>query len=193
MSRIMKYSFNQSHTFQEVIEEFIRFKQSRGMSERTISDYHKVFNRFIKVTGAELLDYHDIRQKLIDFFIPLSQKAPVTFNVPYSNLNVLFNWCISEGYFSENPIKSIGLNKKRDEGRARHIDESIIERLLRIIDINTYAGLRNYILLLLTLDSGIRPKEAFGLHITDTDTNSQFICPLKRNGSCEFIYEPKIC
>lgn len=61
----------------------------------------------------------------------------------------------------------MGLKKKRDEGRIRHIEENAIKKLLEVIDLTTFAGLREYVTILLTLDTGIRPKEAFSLRISD--------------------------
>lgn len=55
------------------------------------------------------------------------------------------------------------LKKRRDEGRVVNIDCDTLKRLLSMPEANTFAGQRDYALLLLTLDTGIRPKEALSL------------------------------
>jgi hypothetical protein len=51
---------------------------------------------------------------------------------------------------AENPIN---FPKRKDEGRARAIPQETLERLLELPDKKTFAGLRNYTLLLLSLDT----------------------------------------
>ena len=63
----------------------------------------------------------------------------------------------------------IGLKKKKDVGKIRNIPEDIIKRILDSIDINTYIELRDYALIVLTLDAGIRSSEACGGKINDLD------------------------
>lgn len=63
----------------------------------------------------------------------------------------------------------IGLKKKKDVGRIRTIPEDIIKKLLTSIDMDTYVGLRDYAIIVLTLDTGIRPNEMCCLEISDLD------------------------
>lgn len=53
-----------------------------------------------------------------------------------------------------------------------------LSKLLNLPNTKTFAGLRDYSLILLTLDTGLRPKEAFCLLITDINLRSLelYIC-----------------
>lgn len=168
--RVLRVSLEElPKNFEILIKNFILFKKAQGISERTLKDYNTTFKTFRSFSNITDFDIDEIKEELLHFFSNKSYKAPATYNVPYSNLNAFFNWMVRETYIPENPLKALGLKKKKDEGRIRHIEEDVIRRLLSVIDLTSYAGLRDYAIILLTLDTGIRPKEAFSLRISDID------------------------
>lgn len=77
-----------------------------------------------------------------------------------------------EGYFVQdylrkNPIKKLGLKKRRDEGHIKLVQIADIKTFLGVMKQNTYAGLRGYTATMVMLDTGIRPKELFSLKEAD--------------------------
>jgi integrase len=84
--------------------------------------------------------------------------APTTYNLRRTYLCAFFTWCRREGILQEDPCA--GLKHRRAEGWARLIEPEGLERLLEQPDRHTFTGLRDHALLLLTLDTGIRPSEA---------------------------------
>lgn len=56
-----------------------------------------------------------------------------------------------------------------------NIDQEVLIKLLSLPNRDTFVGLRDYTLILLTLDTGIRPKEALSLTIPDFNAHSQEI------------------
>lgn len=90
---------------------------------------------------------------------------PATYNIRRNYLRQYFNWGIKEGLFTGNPMD--GLNKRKDEGRVVNLKAETLTALLKLPDTSTFAGIRDYAVLLLTLDTGIRPKEAFSLLPSD--------------------------
>lgn len=95
---------------------------------------------------------------------------PATYNLRLVYLKTFFTWCIKEEIFLENPLD--GIKKRKDEGRVVNLDTDIIINLISLPDRKTYAGIRDYALILLTLDTGIRPKEAFSLLKEDINFRS---------------------
>lgn len=76
-------------------------------------------------------------------------------------MRTFLNWCVEQGYLLNNPIKDV---KKRKEGsKVVAIDSEILRQLLQVPNRETFVGLRDYTLILLTLDTGIRPSEALSL------------------------------
>ena len=95
---------------------------------------------------------------------------PATYNLRLTYLKVFFQWCVGEGYIVQNPL--IGFKKRKAEGKTINISVDTLQKLINLPDKKTFAGFRDYALILLTLDCGIRPKEAFSLVATDINISS---------------------
>jgi integrase len=87
--------------------------------------------------------------------------TPSTYNNRLVYLRTFFNWCVERGIIGSNPIANI--KKRKAEPRVVSIDEKILRELLKLPDQDKYTGLRDYCIILITLDCGIRPSEAFRL------------------------------
>lgn len=75
---------------------------------------------------------------------------PATNNNRLVYLLTFFKWCVEQGVLSDNPVN--GFKKRKDEGRIVRIDETVLSDLLKLPDQSSYAGLRDYALLLIFLD-----------------------------------------
>lgn len=95
--------------------------------------------------------------------------APTTFNIRRTYLKSFFNFLLDEGVITENPID---FSRRRDEGRARNVPQEVLKNLLNTPDRKTYAGLRDYTLILFILDTGVRPGEALLLLPEDFNLDS---------------------
>lgn len=158
----------QTITVQQMQESFIYWKQAQGLSPTTISDYRGHVARFLK-RFPEALNNEDSLKSAI-FAYMAQQMKPATYNLRLTYLKVFFQWCVQEGYVVENPL--IGFKKRKAEGKNVNISIDILQKLINLPDRKTFSGLRDYTLILLTLDCGIRPKEAFGLETTDINVTS---------------------
>lgn len=156
--RIRKYV---PKTWEEAREGFIIWKQAQGLSERTIKDYHYHVSNFFKHYPQAYT--HELRPSVLEYMA--RPVKPATFNKRLVNLRAFFEWCIQEDVFEENPLD--GFRQRKAEGRVVNLDEKILSRLLSLPDKTSFSGFRDYCLLLLTLDTGIRPKEAFSLLVED--------------------------
>lgn len=163
---------NQFSSFEAAVREFLKFKKAQGMAELTMKDYYRTFNSFMKVS-SDSLDVNILKDELLNFLTTLSDASPAKFNRPFSNLNTFFNWLVFQKVYNDNPLLAIGLKKKRDDGRIRCIDAESIKTVIDIIDLKTYAGLRDYTIILLMLDCGIRPCEAFRIESGDIDFKNE--------------------
>ena len=92
---------------------------------------------------------------------------PATYNLKLNYLGAFFKWCVEEGCMLGNPLHDF--KRRKATGRVVVIPEKILQQLLELPDLKTYAGLRDYVLMLLTMNAGIRPKEAFSLMIEHLD------------------------
>lgn len=92
---------------------------------------------------------------------------PATFNLRLIYLKAFFEWCVNENYLDANPLT--GFKNRKAQARIIEIAEDTLQKLLTLPNQGTYAGLRDYALLMFTLDTGLRPKEALTLMIEDFD------------------------
>ena len=146
-------------TWKEYLSEFITVKKVQGLRERTITDYQKNIHRFFKRYPDCLDDYHHLCHCVFEYF-SVANISPATFNIWRAYLKSFFSYLVQAGAIPKNPID---FPKRKDEGRARNVSQDVLIELLKLPDKKTFAGLRDYCLILLTLDTGIRPQEALSL------------------------------
>lgn len=166
--RLTKVKKSAPATMEEALTQFINWKKANNLSEQTILDYTTHVNLLFKRFPDSTQSYEQLEKSVYEHLGQENIK-PATYNNRLVYLRTFFIWCVEHGVLSDNPLA--GFKKRKDEGRIVHIDEKVLIDLLKLPDQSTYAGLRDYTLLLIFLDSGIRPKEAFGL--METDYNSR--------------------
>ncbi len=138
------------------LEDFLLQKEIEGVSGRTLRDYHYHVERFF--SGIENFCESEIKRRLHEYFT--RNIAPATFNIRRAYLKAFFSYLVEQGVISQNPIT---FKRRKDESKARAIPQKVLKKLLELPDKSTYTGLRDYVLILFTLDTGIRPKEALSL------------------------------
>lgn len=173
--RLTKVKKKAPATMEEALAQFINWKKANNLSEQTILDYSTHVNLLFKRYPDATTSYEQLEKSVFDHLGQENIK-PATFNNRLVYLRSFFMWCVEQGVLSDNPLA--GFKKRKDEGRVVQIDEHVLADLLQLPDQTTYAGLRDYALLLVFLDSGIRPKEAFSL--MESDYN---------NRACELIVD----
>ncbi|WP_263560577.1 tyrosine-type recombinase/integrase [Paenibacillus polymyxa] len=151
----------------QLLTEFLAYKKLEdGVDQYTLNDYDRtvnlLFKRFPKAWESE----QALRDAVMEH---LAQDiAPPTFNNRLVYLRTFFKYCISEGELSTNPLAT--MKKRRTEERAVSIEVDVLNALLAAPNQNTFVGLRDYTLILLTLDTGIRPSE--GTKLIPQDFNA---------------------
>lgn len=144
-------------TWQQAMEDFLLWKTSHGVSQTTLKGYSnhiKHFYKYFEVTwGNELETKRGIIKHLG------GEIKPATYNLRLIYLRAFFDWCIGEGLIQNNPLD--GYKKRKADPRIVDIPTDILQKLLTLPDQRTFSGLRDYALILFTLDTGIRPSEAY--------------------------------
>lgn len=161
MGRLLKVKENGYQSWEDCLRDFLLFKSAQGFSDRTLVDYEwhvtKFFKNYPKIWG----DINKIKKAVMMYFAKGRDLAPATHNMRRKYLKAFFAWTVQEGILILNPIEGISI--RREEPRVRDMDNDKLQRLLSAPDQTTYSGLRDYALLCLSLDTGIRPKEALSL------------------------------
>ncbi|KJS76798.1 MAG: integrase [Desulfotomaculum sp. BICA1-6] len=165
--RVLRLKKDYPVTWEDALEQFLRRKMAEGLSPTTIHDYSKHIKRFFNYF-PDAFDASCLKDCVMEH---MSQKIkPATYNLRLIYLKTFFTWCLMEGIFPSNPLE--GLKKRKDPGRIVNIDADVLTELITLPNKNTYAGFRDYTLILLSLDTGIRPKEAFSIMKEDINFRS---------------------
>jgi DNA-binding HxlR family transcriptional regulator len=102
--KFISEELNHYNTIQEAMDDFLKFKTAQGMSELTMRDYNKTFERFMRISSNVAMKSDIIKKELLEFLTPLSDASPAKFNRPYSNLNTLFNWLVQQNAIEYNGL-----------------------------------------------------------------------------------------
>lgn len=155
----------------EIFNSFIMVKSAEGIAPRTMKLYHYEYKHFKQYYD----EVNDIQQAVINFFAFKAGQAPVTYNMTYKVLNCLFNYAVTQDYIDVNPIKKIGLKPKRDDGKIRCVSDDKLRDFINVLDLTEYVEFRDYVIILLMLDTGIRPSECFSLTADNVDFDENII------------------
>lgn len=169
MAMLIKITPSLSENWEDAKEDFLLLKRAQGLADRTLWDYDYHISLFFK-KYPEVDDYDVLKKNVLKYFSDASKLAAGTYNIRRKNLNTFFAWCLEEGIIPANPIKPIKI--KKDEGRIRPIPEDTLEKMLDLPDKKTYTGFRDYTLMILSLDTGIRPSEVVALDIDDMNARA---------------------
>lgn len=153
------------------LEEFLLYKAGDGAAQRTLADYTYHVNAFL-AAYPNLPDYEALRKAVVEYLArPVS---PTTRNIRLRYLKAFFNWCVAQGYLPANPTAGIR-QAKEDLDNVRHVPLEDVKRLLSAPDKKTYAGLRDYCLMLVQIDTGARPGELFQVRVNDLNLEAREI------------------
>lgn len=168
-NRLLKVLEVNDVSWEQALEDFLLWKKAEGKADRTITDYGYHVKYFFKCfPEASLSDVVGLK-KYIMMHLSVVAK-PAYYNNKMVYLKTFFNWCVAEKLLDGNPLKDFKRRKANE--RIVQIDLDIIKKLLALPNQSSFPGLRDYALILLQMDTGIRPKEALSLLVTDINLQS---------------------
>ena len=148
---------------------FLKVKELEQVSPDTIKGYMTLFS-VIDKRLEDRLNYDDENElsiQMLDFFQKISHYSNAGYNTNYKRAKAYFNYLVKIKKLENNPLTLRGIKERKEEFNPRPCDTEDLKKLLKVIDVDTYAGLRDYTAILLIVDTGIRPAEAFRLIDTD--------------------------
>ena len=189
-----------SYTIAEALEIFIRAKEAEGVRERTIKDYRshirylcdfvgKVFDtdtpekakisaidadlirRYINYLRTEKNAYSGVTGRETE-----GRRISVsTINIRLRTLRTMCRFWAEEGILPDNPMKNIRPLREDEVEEVPGISDDDLSRILAHCDETTFAGFRDRVIILLMIDTGLRPYEATSLTIDRIDEKAGII------------------
>ncbi len=170
------------------IQAFQLNARVENYSPKTLRIYNYIFDSIKKFVGdipIEKADVNTLRQ----YFIYLQEKnlSPATRSLHYRHLKHFYNFLIDEGFMSENPLRKI---KKPRTAKTlpRTLDNDEIKSLLGACNKKAFTGFRNYCMIMLFLDSGIRLGECRNLQIQQLDLDNRSIKILGKGNKERYVF-----
>lgn len=163
MARQSAISKPTEERWESILEDFLNLKRASGLSKRTLFDYKEILGLFRRRQPSCLREPRTAVQEFM-----ANSMSPSTFNKRMAHLKAFYSWLIEEEICPPpNPFKDI--KRRRESSRIVSMPEDTMKNLITLCDATTYPGLRDKALILLQLDTGIRPGEALALLPGDLD------------------------
>jgi len=171
-----------------VVRLFLSDVKSRRVSQHTITSYTYAVHLLVSlletlcgVTDLEGVTVVHLRQcveHLLTNPVPVvkSRRLPdngSTFSISTVRTHirvwkVFFNWCYQEELIDKNPVLRLKAPKVDKRIIPAFTDEQV-EKMLGCFDVSTDVGFRDYLIILLLLDTGIRLSEIAGLDVASVN------------------------
>lgn len=166
--------------FFNTFEKFIQLKTLEGLSSRSLHDYKSHMKYFKKYLESEQRTI-SIRYVEIDTFrsylyymVQEKQYKPCTVNIRLRTLRTYLKWLYNEDYLSEDLSKKLKLVKEPID-TITPLDDNSVKKLLKQPNNKTYVGLRDFTIMVIMLDCGIRVGELVSLKKNDVDLKGKFV------------------
>lgn len=150
-------------TFEKATESFARYHRVKGTRESTIKWYLENlgdFRRFL-LNMKDFTEVTQVKREDIENYILSCREQglkPTTINCRIRSIRAFFNFLEDQGVLQVNPAKGISLIKHTKPVVPTFTEEHI-RKLLEQPDLSTFAGLRDYTIMLLLIDTGVRIGE----------------------------------
>ena len=172
--RMLRIEEEERVSLEEAMKDFLNFKKAQHPAARTMKDYERYLNDFLSFSNNSL-EEKILNRDILAYFAQIPETSPARFNHPYQNLSTFFNWAVAQDLIRKNPIVTQGLKKKRDDGNIKPASIEDVKALLNSFDKGIFTGFRNYVIILLMFDTGIRTSEVLKLKVNDFDAAAQQI------------------
>lgn len=174
---------NAGTTMEEALEQVMRIYIAEGYRDRTMDDYRKFWAEFVGVIGRNYITEvtaDDFRRYIAEL-LKKRGLSPVTVNIRLSALRAMFNRLHEERIITVSPVERVR-KLKTDQAKVFTLTDAQIRRLFAAVDLDSFAGFRDYCAMLTALKCGLRSNEIHALEISDIDfDNGVILLPGAKN------------
>jgi len=177
----------------DLSRHFELYNRTEGKSMRTIAWYNqalKQFHQFLLESGKSTALGDLGEAEVREFILYLQDRrrwkenpyikrdpgkiAAITIQTHVRALRGFFNWLYREGYTKEHRLAKLRPPKAPNK-IVEVLNQEEIARVLKCVNPNTAPGARNYAILMLLFDSGLRCSEMRGFKLGDTNLEGGYL------------------
>ena len=157
-------------------ELFLTDRKISGCSESTLRFYEYVIGKFLRFIEENNLDssVESIHQHILPFFSHLQHQdlSASTYHTLFRGLRAFTRFLHQESYVND----EIRLPKvKQPHTTISPLNPSQMKTILHSFDTKTYLGMRNYTIIRLFLDTGMRLSELSRLQLNEVNLEDGFV------------------
>lgn len=173
-----KQTMQSNLLYDDAVNYFFRNMEERGLLEETkhfykdkLSAFRKFLVQIKKVQTLELLTGEEIK-----FYIEskYSKNKVNTFNCHARALRTFFNYLERDGYLIANPAHNIKPKKVRKE-KIDYFTIDQVRKMITSFDLRYKSELRNLLLVMILLDTGVRNSELVRINLDDVNFKERSI------------------
>ncbi len=174
--------------FDYAFQTFIKNCRIRNLSEYTIQYYQDKLTEFKswlvntgRDTSPSTITLQDIQQTVI---IPQMDRGlqESSINNRLRAIRAFFNFLYNNGYIAKNPVENLKMVKEQKKV-VNSLTKEQVNLLFTQPDITTFTGFRDYTILTLLLECGIRVRGLTDIRIDDINLNDGYVKIRGKNGS----------
>lgn len=173
----------------DFIKKYLQYLAiEKNLSKNTIISYRNdliKFKAFLENKNIKSFLDNSIDEKLILDYIKTLKLAARSKARIITSLRGFYKFLISSGYIISSPVSFIG-NTKVNEYIPNVLTNDEVEKILSIINVNSFIGMRNYAIIELLYSSGLRVSELVNLKMNAFLPNRRII-RIKGKGSKERV------
>jgi integrase/recombinase XerD len=154
-------------------KEFLLTKKLEGLAERTLKDYINHFQYLNNWILQEYCEETDTSSRCTEkgLFMAyvgymISQFKPATVNIRLRTLKCFLNWLHSEEIIKEDIASKLKLVKVPKD-TIQPLSTVEVKKIFKILDLANYSEYRDFCMMLVMLETGIRVNEACNIMLTD--------------------------
>jgi site-specific recombinase XerD len=150
-----------------LFEGFLLAKEAEEVSDRTLETYQLMYHNLTRDLPPSLLsDANSVRATdLKAWVVGLRDRiATATLDQRISKAKTFFRWCRQQCFLEHNPARD--LKRPKEDWQSDPLSSEEIHLLLQAAK-DSRMGMRNYALVCVLLDSGMRNRELCALHPED--------------------------
>lgn len=185
------------HDFTFCANQFYQSLELKNCSYHTIRWHRENLHCVLKAlqelqlpTEPTNINADDLK-KCILYWKRESKLSPTTINHRIRSLKQLFDFLQSEGYVNTNPAKNLE-KLKTPKVIIKAFEDEEIKKLLAQPDRSTFVGYRDYTIMLVLLDTGMRLIELHNMKLHDIDMNSNKIHIMGKGAKEREVFFQKI-
>lgn len=173
-------------------ENFLIFLEiDKSYSDNTISTYLNNLKIYKDYIEENRLDEYSIEPINLEHFITYLKEnfdyKPKSINTMISSLKSYYNFLLKEKYIDNDPTDLLK-SPKIDKKYPTYLTYDELNRLLLAIDTSKNIGKRDYLLINLLYDSGVRVSELINIRINNIDFENRLIKILGKGDKERVVY-----